>query len=102
MTSRELKDVELFVFTDNLVFTSVFYKGIPKILLRSEIVLSFHQVYTRGYLILHMVHMERTIIIESVIDGLSRGNNLGGIMRGFNPQHFVPLDQLAAEIPTGV
>ena len=31
MSSEELQDVELFVFTDNLVSESVFYKGTSKI-----------------------------------------------------------------------
>ena len=31
VANMELKDVELFVFTYNLVFHSVFYKGTPKI-----------------------------------------------------------------------
>ena len=29
--NMELQDVELFVFTDNLVFESVFYKGMSKL-----------------------------------------------------------------------
>ena len=41
-------------------------------------------------------------MIEAVIDGLSRGNNMGGIMIGFNLLHFVPLDEGAEEISTGV
>ena len=40
----DMKDLELFVFIDNLVFDSVFYKGNSKILLLFEIFLSLHQV----------------------------------------------------------
>ena len=42
------------------------------------------------------------IMIESGIDGLSRRDNLGGMMRGLNPIQFVPLYQGAEEISTGV
>ena len=41
-------------------------------------------------------------MIEAVIDGLSRGNNMGGMTRGLNPLKFVPLDEGADEISTGV
>ena len=44
MSNRELQDVELFVFTDNLVFESLFYKGKSKIPLLFELVLRLHKV----------------------------------------------------------
>ena len=44
MSNRELQDVELFVFTDNLVFESLFYKGESKIPLLFELVLRLHKV----------------------------------------------------------
>ena len=56
----------------------------------------------RGYFILHVVHIVGTRMIEAVIDGLSRVNNMGGIMRGLNPLQFVLLDQGSEEISTGV
>ena len=56
----------------------------------------------RGYLIHNLVHIVGTIIIESGIDGISRGNNLVGMMRGLNPLHFVSLDQIAEEGSTGL
>ena len=45
MASGELKYVELFVFTDNLVFESVFYTGTSKNPLMFELVLRLHQVH---------------------------------------------------------
>ena len=40
---------------------------------------------------------------EAGIDGLSRGDNLGkGVIKGLYPLRFVPLDQGATEISTGV
>ena len=49
-----------------------------------------------------MVKTVGTRIIEAVIDGISRGNNMGGMMRGLNTLHFVPLYQGEEEISTGV
>ena len=49
-----------------------------------------------------MVNTVGTRIIEALIDVLSRGNNMGGIMIGFNLLHFVPLDEGADEISPGV
>ena len=36
-------------------------------------------------------------MIEAVIDGLSRGNNLGVVMRGLEPLQFFPLGEGATE-----
>ena len=88
MTSLELKDVELFFFTDILVFESVFYEGGSKIPLLLEIVLRLHQGQMRRYLIFHVVHIAGTIIIEAGSNRILRGNKLGVIMRGLNPLHF--------------
>ena len=87
----ELNNTELFVFMDNLVFESVFYKGKLNIPLLFEIVLSLHQVQMKGELIWHIVHIVGTITIKAGINGISRGNNLGGMMRGLEPPQFVPL-----------
>ena len=56
------------LFTDNLVFEGVFYKGASKIPPLFKIVLRFHQVQMIGYLILNIVHIAGTIIIETVVD----------------------------------
>ena len=44
MASWELKGVELFVFTDNLLFESVFYELTSKIPLLFDLVLRLHQI----------------------------------------------------------
>ena len=74
--------MELFVFTNNLLFESVFYKGTSKSLLLFEIVIRLHQVQIKEELILHILHIEGKRVEKSGIDGLSRGNNMGGVMRG--------------------
>ena len=93
MASGDLKGVEFFVFTDKLVFESVFYKGTSNPPLLFKLVLRLHQVQMRGEMILHVVHIAGTQMIEAGIDGLSRGKNLGGMMRGMNPLQFFLLDQ---------
>ena len=42
-----------------------------------------------------MIQLTGTRIIEAGIEGLSRGDNLGGMMRVLNLLQFVPLDQKA-------
>ena len=49
-----------------------------------------------------MVNTVVTRIIEAVVDGLSKGNNMGGIVIGLNPLQFFPLDLGVEEISTGV
>ena len=49
-----------------------------------------------------MVNIVGTIIIEELIDVISRGYILGGMMRGLNRLHLFPLDQGADEISNGV
>ena len=83
-----LKGMELFIFTDNFVFESVYYKGTSKNPLLFEIFLRLHQVQMRGELISHVIHIAGTQIIESGMEGLSRGDNLGDMKRGLNPFQF--------------
>ena len=56
----------------------------------------------REYLILHVIHIAGTRIFEAGIDVISRGNNLGVMMRVLNPLQFVPLNHGAEERSTGV
>ena len=51
----------------------------------------------RGDLILHVVHISGTIIIETEIDGISRGGDLGVMVSGVNHLQFVPLYQVSVE-----
>ena len=94
--------MELFVLTDNLVFNSLLYNGASNILLLLEIIIRLHQVQMRGYFILRVVHIAGNTIIKAGIDVLLKVNNLGVIMRGFNPIQFVPIYQGVVERSTGV
>ena len=93
MVSEELKGAELFIFMDNLVFESIFYKGTSKILLLFEIVLRLHQLQMIGELVLHVIHIVVIRIIEAGIDSIYGGENLGGMIRGVNSLQFYPLYQ---------
>ena len=48
VASREMKDLELFIFNKNLVFETVYYKGMLKILLLFEIFLCLYQFQMKG------------------------------------------------------
>ena len=78
MANGELDGVELFVFTDNLVFESIFYKGTSKILLLFEIVLRLHQLQMIGELVLHVIHIVVIRMIEAGIDGIFGGGTWEG------------------------
>ena len=82
MASGELQDVEMFVFTNNLVFKIFNYKEMLKSSLLFEIVSCMHQFQMKGDLILHVVNIAGTRMIESGIYVISRGNSLVGMMRG--------------------
>ena len=77
------------MLTDNMLFESVFYRGKSKIPLLFELILRLHQVQMRGYLILHVVNTIEIRMTEKLIYGIPRGNNMGVIMRGLNPPHFL-------------
>ena len=92
------ENVELFVFTVNLFLESVFYKGTSKSTLLFLLVLRLHQVQMKGELILQIVHIAEKRMIDEGIHGLSRGNKLGGVMRGLEPLQYSPLGKQGTEI----
>ena len=53
-------------------------------------------------MILHVVNTVWKIIIEAVIDVISRWDTMGRMMRGLNLLQFVMLDKGADERSTGV
>ena len=58
-----------------------------------DLVMRLHQVQMIGDLVLHDIHIAGKHIIKAGVYGISRVNNLGGMMRGLNPLQFVPLYQ---------
>ena len=92
-----LCDMELFVFTDNWVFESVFYKGKLKSTMFFETVLQLHELTVEGVLIMHVVHISGTRMIEAGIDDLSIRNYMGCIMQVIYPLKFIPIHVGALE-----
>ena len=76
----------------------MFYKGTSKSPLLFELVLRLHQVQMKGELILQCVNLSGTRMIEVLIVGLYRGNNLEMVVRGLNSLKLVPLVKGATEI----
>ena len=97
VASGELQDIELLVFTNTMVFESVYNKGTLRIILLFEIVLWLHHVQMKEALILHVIYISGTRMIEAGIYGLSRENNLEGIMIGVNPLKPALVDEGAVE-----
>ena len=56
----------------------------------------------KGYLILHVINIAGTMMIEARIYDISRGNNLGGMMRELNPLNVFPVYEGATEISPGL
>ena len=51
----------------------------------------------KGDLVLHIINIAGTCMIDSGINGLYRGKQIGGMMRNLNPLQFLPLGQGAVE-----
>ena len=56
----------------------------------------------KGSIIIHMVYTTGTIMIRDGIYELWIGNNLGGMIRGFNPLKFSPMDVGVVDISPGL
>jgi hypothetical protein len=87
-----LKNAELFLFTDNFVAECAFYNGgsnVNKDL--NELVFMLWKLQMEGDFTLHVYHVAGTRMIESGIDGLSRGDKLEGIAKGERINNFIPI-----------
>jgi hypothetical protein len=98
----KLKDIELFLFTDNIVFEGTYYKGTSSSKKLFDLTLRLRKAQARGNLILHVIHIAGTRMKEGAgIDGLSRGDMLEGMMAGRNPLSYLPLSLNANERSAG-
>ena len=83
---------EVFVFTDNFVFESTYYKGYSKLSPKlSDIIMLLHKAERDGEIILHVIHVAGTRMKSWVVDGLSRGDLMEVIMGVKDPLSFIPL-----------
>jgi hypothetical protein len=91
VTSGELQNSELFIFTDNLTAEGAYYKGNTGSRLLFELVLRLRRLNMNGRLILHVIHVAGTRMIDQGTDALSRGDLHEGVMVGKEMISFVPL-----------
>lgn len=97
----EGKGREIFLFTDNIVFESTYYKGYSNSEKLSDIILRLHKAQRSGALKLHVIHIAGTRMKEWGVDGLSRGDLLEGMMAGNDPLSYIPLHKDANERSEG-
>jgi len=88
---------ELFVFTDNMVAESTYYKGSSSSLKLHQMVLELRKMEMEGQFIIHFIWISGDRMIAQGSDGLSRGDFSSGVMNG---QHFLdhlPMDESALD-----
>ena len=88
---------EVFLFTDNLVFESCYYKGHSVSEKLSDIIFRLHKAQRDGGLQLHVIHVAGTRMKAWGVDGLSRGDLMEGMMAGKDALSFIPLAEGANE-----
>ena len=93
----DLGGTEVFLFTDNTVAESAFYRGTSASLKLFDLVLRLRKLEMASQFKLHLLHVPGTRMIEQGTDGLSRGNLTEGVMTGKAMRWFVPLDLSALD-----
>ena len=86
---------EIFVFTDNQVTESAFFKGTSSSRYLFELVLRLHRLEMDGSIFLRIVWVAGTRMIEQGTDGFSRGDLENGVATGTDMLSFVPLNETA-------
>jgi hypothetical protein len=84
-----LADSEFWLFTDNLMAESCFYKGGLSSKTLHELVLRLKRAELEAEFMLFIVHVAGMHMIVQGTDGLSRGIILEGVMLSKNMLHFV-------------
>ena len=100
--SEDLCGVELFLFTDNVVAESAFYKGTSSSPLLFQLILRLIMLEKLNQMRIHLIHVAGTRMVAQGSDGLSRGNMLEGVMSGMSMLSFVPLNKSALEVQTNL
>jgi hypothetical protein len=89
---------ELWAFTDNGCWSAVWLKGLStakhlfELVLKLKIECRIHEVY------LHVCHILGTRMIESGVDGWSRGDFDSGISLGYDLRTFLPLSLSCVDV----
>ena len=96
-TSESLGGAQIFLFTDNTTVEGCFYAGTSSSKVLFDLVLDLRYLEMTESFILFVIHISGTRMIQSGIDGLSRGDMDQGLMSGASPLEFVALHQSALE-----
>jgi len=92
-----LRDTEIWMFTDNLVAESAYFRGTSKSRQLFELVLQLRKLEMAAECWIFVIHVARTWMIAQGMDGLSRGDQNAGVMSGMNMLDYVPLHRSAVE-----
>lgn len=90
-SSGLLEGVEMFMFTDNAVAESAFFKGTSINKQLHALVLRLRRIELDYSLKLHIIHISGKRMMAQGTDGLSRGDPFDGVMQGVSFLDFVPI-----------
>jgi hypothetical protein len=93
-----IHDVELFMFTDKMVYENAFYRGTSSSPILFELVMRLRLLEMHDSWKLHVIHISGKRMIQQGTDGLSRGDMMSGVMGGVDMLSFVPLGKGADEL----
>jgi hypothetical protein len=92
-----IHDVELFLFTDNMVSENAFYRGPSSSPILFELVLRLRRLEMHGGWKLHVIHIAVNLMIQQGTDRLSWVDMMPGVVGGVDMLSFVPLGRGADE-----
>ena len=80
--TQDLKGTQLFIFTDNSTAESAFWKGTSKSQLLCDLMLRLKCLSLWHNIDLYIIHVSGRRMIHQVTDGLYRGDQSKGVMKG--------------------
>jgi len=92
-----LQHTEIWMFTDNSVAESAYFRGTSKSRQLFELVLRLRKLEMAAECRIFLVHVAGTRMIAQGTDGLSRGDQNAGVMSGVDMLEYVPLHRTAVE-----
>ena len=98
----KLKDVQLFLFTDNWVAESAFVKGMSRSQALYDLMLRLRLLEMKYNIWIEIIHVAGRRMISQGTDGLSRGDLNAGVLIGDIMLEHVPLNLSAVERSPGL
>jgi len=96
-TTHELKGAQMFIFTDNSTAESAFWKGTSKSKRLNDLILRMKCLALRVGLNFYIIHVSGRRMKEQGTDGLSRGDQGKGVMKGTPMYTYIPLHLTSTE-----